>query len=444
MMKKFLLIRLILSCWTLSVSTSNGLDNGAFCLDYLQCGSKNNTTGNPFLWSCIMLLIGGGMPNKSYAIESIKPYVATSMLYDSNFLRVSDNAPVSFTGGKSDKSEFIKQVTAGFDMDWIISRQHVIIKANTNQNWFQNFTSLDYLGWNTQAQWNWQLWNYLNGEIGYTNAQTLGSFNNLNRLLNNLQNNQSYFANAGYLFHPNGKVKFGVFRNEFKYDDKSRQISNNIEDNAELNLQYLSPTGSIFGLQFLATNGQYPNRQFTPGDTQDNAYTRMNYALTGDWHASSKTRIDGLIGYTQQNYAHLSTRNFAGITGQLNFHWQASDKTLLELSARRQINQFNDLFSNFLLSQGAWFNVTWQSSPKIALMLPMSYQQQEFLGAIGTNVFGFEQRKDTVGSIGFNLLYYPLKNINIGPLLTYEKRDSNYPFRSYETLSAVVNLQVIF
>ncbi len=413
-------------------------------MDYLQCGSKNNTTGNPFLWSCIMLLIGCGMPNKSYAIESIKPYVATSMLYDSNFLRVSDNAPVSFTGGKSDKSEFIKQVTAGFDMDWIISRQHVIIKANTNQNWFQNFTSLDYLGWNTQAQWNWQLWNYLNGEIGYTNAQTLGSFNNLNRLLNNLQNNQSYFANAGYLFHPNGKVKFGVFRNEFKYDDKSRQISNNIEDNAELNLQYLSPTDSILGLRLLATNGQYPNRQFTLGDTQDNTYTRFNYALTGDWHASRKMRIDGFIGYTQQHYAHVSAQNFSGINGRLNLHWQASDKTLLELSAIRDITQAQNLLTNFLLIQGVAFSLTSEYSPKITLKLPMFYQQQQYLGSVGTNVFGIEQQKNNVGNIGFNLMYHPLDNINIGPVLTYEKRDSNYSFRSYETLSAGVNFQVIF
>ena len=388
------------------------------------------------------------MASISYAIASpddtVKPYVAFNMLYDSNFLRVSDNSPVSFTGGKSDKSDFIKQIAAGFDMDWIISRQHIIIKANANQNWFQNFTSLDYTGWNTQAQWNWQMGNDLNGEIGYANVQSLGSFDYLNRLVPNQQNEQRYFANADYLFHPNGKIKFGIFRTEYQFDDKSRKFSNNIEDNVELNLQYISPTGSILGLRLLATDGQFPQRQLTVIDAQDNAYTRMNYAMTWDWHASIKTRTDGSFGYTQQNYEHFSVRDFDGITARVNLEWKASEKTLLELSARREITLYNDLFTNFLLAQGFWFNFTWQSSPKIALKLPMSYQQQQFPGNVGTNVGGFEQRKDDVGSIGFNLMYYPFENISIGTVLNYEKRDSNFAFRSYETQSAGVNLKAVF
>lgn len=316
----------------------------------------------------------GGMPSKSYAIASpddaIKSYVGFSMLYDSNFLRQSDDDNLVLVTGTSDKSEFIKQVATGFDMDWTISRQHIIIKANADQNWFQNFTSLDYIGWNSQAQWNWQMGNDLNGEIGYENIQVLSGFVQLNTLVPNLENNQRYFTNAGYLFHPSGKIKFGVFRTENLFADKSRQFSNNIEDNAEFNLQYLSPTGSILGLRLLATDGQYPHRQFTVGDCQDNAYTRMNYAVTGDWHASSRTRIDGLVGYTQQHYTHLSVRDFAGITGRLNLHWQASDKARLELSAIRDIYPAQNLLANFLLIQGVEFNPTWQFSPKIAHVLP--------------------------------------------------------------------------
>jgi hypothetical protein len=170
----------------------------------------------------------------------------------------------------------------------------------------------------------------------------------------------------------------------------------------------------------------------------------MNYAVTWDWHASNKTRTNGYFGYVQQNYTHITANDFASINARLNLEWQASDKTLLELSARREISQYNDLRTNFLLTQGVWFNLTWHSSPKITLTLPISYQQQQFLGGIGTNVVGFEQRKDTVGNIGFNLMYQPLDNISIGPVLTYEKRNSNYPFKSYETLSAGINIQALF
>ncbi len=410
--------------------------------------AKNNTPRNRYSLLCFMPLIAGGMLSNCYAVTSpddtFKPYVAFNTLYDSNFLRLSDQVNPALAFGKSDTGEFLKQVSAGFDMDWTISRQHIIIKANANQNWFQNFSSLDYIGWNTQAQWNWQLGNDLNGEIGYANIQALGSFTYLNSLVPNLQNNQRSFVNAGYLFHPNGKIKFDLFRNDSQFDDKSRQISNNIEDNAEINLQYLSPTGSILGLRFLATDGQYPQRQFSASDSQDNAYTRFNYALAWDWHVSSKTHFNGSFGYTEQHYVHLNTRDFAGIIGGLNLHWQVSEKTLLELSAIRDIYQSQSLLTNFLLIQGAGFNLTWQSGPKLALKLLTSYQQQEYLGNVGINGVGFQQQVDKVGSVGINLTYFPIDNISIGTVLNYEKRDSNDPLRSYETQSAGINLKVVF
>jgi exopolysaccharide biosynthesis operon protein EpsL len=410
---------------------------------------KYNTTSNRYLLSCFMLLIGGGMPSKCYAIASlddtIKPYVAFNMLYDSNFLRVSNNVDPVIVIGESNKSEFLKQISAGFDIDRTISRQRIIIKANVNQNWFQNFTSLDYIGWNAQAQWNWQMRNNLNGKIGYINTEKLGSFDYLNRLIPNLINIQHSFANAEYLFHPNGKIKFGYFRRDKRFVDGNRQFNNNIEDNAELNLQFLSPTGSILGLRLLATDGQYPNRQFTAGDPRDNAYMRYNYALTWDWHASNKTYFDGFFGYTQQHFKHLSTRNFADIVGQLNLHWQASDKTLLELYALRNIYQSNSLFASFVLTNDVGFNLTWHYNPKIDMKLLTSYRQQQFLGnPTATDIVGFEQQKNHTGNIGFHLIYSLFDNISIDTVLNYEKRDSNNPLRSFETQSAGLNLKAAF
>jgi exopolysaccharide biosynthesis operon protein EpsL len=415
--------------------------------DYLQFSRKNNAVKNRYLFQCFLLLLAG-MPSKSYAVSSpddtIKPYVASTLLYDSNFLRLSDNVdPVALTG-QSDKSEFVKQVKAGFDLDWTISRQHFIVKANVNQNWFQNFTTLDYTGWDTLAQWNWQLGNNLDGEIGYSNAEALGGFGQLNGTLENLINTKRYFANGGYLFHPNGKIKLGVFRTEIDYDAISRQISNNAENNAQADLQYLSPTGSSLGLQVIATDGEYPKRAILPGSTQDNAYTRMQYALTWDWRNNSKTRVDGLVGYVQQNYEHFGFRNFDDIIAQVNLNWQASEKTILDLSARRQVAQTNSLFSSFVLTQGIWFNFNWQSTPKIAVRLPVSYQEQDYLGGGSSSVASFGQQKDKVTNVGLNVMYHPLDSLSIGPVLSYENRDSNNPIASYESKSAGVNLQADF
>lgn len=405
-------------------------------------------TKRQYLLSCLILLLAEATPDAAYALSSpddtIKPYIASNFLYDSNFLRVSDSTnPVAVTG-KGDKSEFIKQIAAGFDMDWTVSRQHLLVRARANQNWFQNFNTLDYVGWDTQAQWNWQLTNNLNGEIGYANARELGSFAQLNGLVPNLQNNQRAFANADYLFHPNGKIKLGYFRTESEIVGGGRQYSSNVEDNGEVHLQYLSPNGSIWGVRIRGTDGRYPQRELTPGSTLDNAYTRMNYAGTWDWRPTVKSRVEGLVGYTEQHYKHFGVRDFSDVIAELNLSWEPSEKTQLELSGRRLIGQADTLFTSFMLTQGVWFNATWRTTPKFSLTLPLSYQQQEYLGSAGASGIGFENQKDYVSRVGTTLMYHPLESISIGPLVTYEKRESNDPIRSYTTFSTGANVKVDF
>jgi hypothetical protein len=197
-------------------------------------------------------------------------------------------------------------------------------------------------------------------------------------------------------------------------------------------------------LRFIATDGQYPLIQFTTNEAPDNAYTRINYAVTWDWHASSKTSIDGFLGHTQQHYKHSSVRDFADVIGEVNLNWRASDKSLIEISARREISQYVDLLSNFLLKQGVWVDLSWHFSPKLAVTLPIFYQQQQFLGNSAGNGTNASQRKDYVAGIGLDLIYKPSENISIGVPLHYENRDSNVALRSYETKSVGINLQVSF
>lgn len=445
------------------------------------------TNQHRYLLWCFMLLLGCGMPNKTHALSStndsinplmpksyvgfrytpsilgisknettlsseigdpepkettIRPYVSTSMLFDSNFLRLPSNALSMAITGKSGTGEFVKQGAAGVDFDWFISRQHIIIKVDVNQNLYQNYSNLNYTGWDTLAQWNWQIKNNLSGQIGYTNVETIGNFDFINAPIDNMKNNLNYFSDTSYLFHPNGKIKIGFSRSETFYN-VSRQISNNIEDSAKLELQYVSPNKSIFGLQLTMTNGQFPERPFTETSTVDNAYMRINSAVTWDWRVSIKMRIFGYLGYTQQNYEHISTDNFSGLTGKVNTEWKMSEKTLIELSVKREINAYNSLVSNFLQIDGIWFSPTWQVNPKTALTFPITYQVQQFIGS-SINSVGSEQEVDKVRSVGLNLMYHPLKNLSADILLKSEARESNNSARTYQTQSVGVNLQIVF
>src|SRR5574343_976500 len=108
--------------------------------------------------------------------QTFRPYLASNLFYDSNYLRFSDSVDPQSITGTADKSELITQLAAGLDVDWKHSLQQVLIKADVQNNDFANFSDLGYVGWKNLAQWNWQLQSNLSGEIGYANTRSRASY----------------------------------------------------------------------------------------------------------------------------------------------------------------------------------------------------------------------------------------------------------------------------
>ncbi|AEG00276.1 outer membrane beta-barrel protein [Methylomonas methanica] len=376
--------------------------------------------------------------------ETVTPYVASNFLYDSNFFRVSDSTDLSTATGQAGKSEFLKQIATGLRLDWKINRQQLLAEANLNQNWFQNFSSLDYLGWSASSQWNWHFGSHLDGEIGFNKKVFLGDYNQLNRFVANLQENQQFFANAGYLFHARGLLKLGITRKERQYDDVIRQISNSIEDNAELDIQYISPDNSTIGVHGVLTEGRFPNRTYQADSTLDDGYKRFNTGVVWDWHYSAITHIDGMVGYLYQRYNHLSERNFGDAIANLAIHWQTTDKTLIDLLAKREIRQANNLNASFSLLQGVELKTQVEISPKLKLSVPMNYLNQQFLGDIAGENSGQTAERNNLYGLGLRLIYHPIDNISINAMLNFEKRDSNYASRAYQDHAAGLSVQAVF
>lgn len=380
-----------------------------------------------------LLIPSKAVQAKTWADHTIRPYVSLGTSYDSNLLRSAGSVVGS-------KGSFITQLGAGFDMDWTLSSQQLLIRAIVNENIFENFSSLDYVGWDTLAQWNWQLGSHASGEIGYSNKHYLSSFGQVNQLIANLVDEEKYFANGGYFFHPNWQVRGGFNRNNWSYDSKDRQISNNSEDTGEIGLQYLSPSRDMAGVRVSLISGSYPNRQAPDlkkdPNGLDNSYMRYKYELVWDWATSVKTRFDGQVGYVEQRYDHNSNFNFTGIVSRANLKWLATEKSNFLLSGWREFSQAANVNTSFILRQGIGLTPTWMPSPKIQLLIPASYEQQSYLGTV--------PETDNIWLTGLNLLYKPSDNVELGMLMQHEQRHSTVSSRTYKSESVGLNLRVTF
>jgi exopolysaccharide biosynthesis operon protein EpsL len=374
----------------------------------------------------------------------VQPYVATQLMYDSNVLRLPNAFTPIMSGNKTTTSSFIKQIRAGLAAKWQISQQQLVADVSVDQNWYSTFNELNYTGHNLLGQWNWQLGQRLKGELRYNNRLQLSNFQQINRLIGNLENRKNYVANGTYQLFPDWYLRAGFIRGISRYPAPERQQSNLVENSQEFGFRYLNILENMLDFRVTLTEGKYPNRE--AASIFDNAYTRLNYDVNGIWNYSVKTRFKGQIGYVSQDFQHLKSRNFSSITARGDILWQATDKLSLWLEAWREISSASNITTSFVQSLGVRLTPTWTWAklPKIQVELPISYEQQVYLGATGVTDLTNPAQQARQSIIRLNLNYTPIPNIEMSTFALYEHRHSNDPTHSYQDQSVGFTMKVSF
>jgi hypothetical protein len=316
--------------------------------------------------------------------------------------------------------------------------------VSINQNWFSTFNQLDYTGYKLLGQWNWQLGQKLKGEISYNNRLALASFQQTNRiLLHNLQNTENYILKGDYEIFPDWFLRTQFTRAVNRYYSELQQQSNVIENTKEFGLMYVSIPDNKLGFHVAMVDGKYPNR--SDSSPFDNAYTRIDYFLEGKWSYSTKTIMSGQIGYTSQQFAHVTSRDFTNIIAKGDILWRVTPKSSLLLEAWRKVGPSSSVLATFQLYQGVRLTPIWKWSPKLQIELPVSYEQQTSLGTselTDTITTPPQQAKRSI--INLNLNYMPMPNVEMVAFASYEKRDSNNPLRSYQDQTVGLSMKVSF
>ncbi|SJM90054.1 hypothetical protein CRENPOLYSF2_1440008 [Crenothrix polyspora] len=292
----------------------------------------------------------------------------------------------------------------------------------------------------------------LKGEIGYKHEKELASFAQLNATrdtLSNLQTSQNYFANAEYQILPSIYLKAGFLRNEWLYDGKDREISNQIQNIGEFSVQYRNLSRTMIGFRAVITDGQYPKRDTPSIDSGDNGFFRTSYNVDGEWKYSDKLRIGGSVGYLQQDYEHGNKfqKGFSDAVARLDVNWIPSEKTTLAFSAWREVDQAFTLNATFVLSTGASVTLAWLPTAKIRVEMPLSFENQSYLGDPPTTpspVPRLGSRSDDVLNLGLNVIYSPWINTELALKFEHENRDSSEQGSSYDAETVGINAKVEF
>jgi hypothetical protein len=143
-------------------------------------------------------------------------------------------------------------------------------------------------------------------------------------------------------------------------------------------------------------------------------------------------RFDGALGWTERKHDNFPERDFSGATGRAVATWQPTGKIRVRVAGNRDIRNFEDLISNYVLTNSVTISPVWSITSKIALQGDFIYETREYLGDPGIVVAGASARDDTLRTARLGLVYSPYQFIDF--TVSYERGDrkSNQALNTFD------------
>jgi hypothetical protein len=171
-------------------------------------------------------------------------------------------------------------------------------------------------------------------------------------------------------------------------------------------------------------DGRYPNRQL---GVFDNAYTQKTAAFVLDWAITPASRVSGRLGHTKREFNTLSQRDFSGAIGRVVYDWTPGGRFSLAAIAQRDISQYEDIRTSFVLVKGVALRPAYRIDDKLSLGGVADISKRDYLGdPTGAT------RSDTVHTLGLTATWLPSRNTSVIASVTYETRSSSQQFSDYE------------
>ncbi len=366
--------------------------------------------------------------SSAFALEgdTFRPFVSFSQYYEDNLFRLDDKESTVFNkrvlvGPQADSYSVLN---LGANIDWRIKRQQLVARVAKSLVRYSQFDSLNYDGSDFLGQWNWQLGNHWNGQIGATQSQSQSSFTDLNtsQALNNQRTVRNVFGTANWQFHPSWQVGGSVSRVQAINSDVT-QLSNDFEEQAEeLNLTWSAPKGSSVRTQMRIAKASYFH---TPLAAIDNGYSQQEVNVFTVWPYSGLMQFQSRIGYQKREHNSLSVRDFSGVTGRVSVAYFATGKTVYNLSVYRELGAASTISSSYRITTGYSLNGLWNMTSKLSLNGALSHETDDFKGEAGFITFNLPIRQDKTVNASIGLNYQPLRSTVIGIGLQTGRRVSN-------------------
>ena len=361
--------------------------------------------------------------------------VGVSASHDSNFFR--DPAVL-----REAQSETITTGYAGLLIDKSYSQQRFFLGATATAYRYNNFSYLDFEGFDYRAAWYWKLGSRLGGTISADRTQTPTQFQDTLTRQSNVTTAKSYGLSVdGWLF-AGWHLLLGISQlNRTSEQATLLGQPDYDETRSEAGLRYLFQSGSTIDALWRRIDGEQESQVINNVivvSTEN--YEEDQSELRASWILSPTSTVIGRATYLDRRYELTPESDFSGTGGELGYYWSPTVKLRVRLAAARNIVPWKSLTSNYRVSNTFTFAPIWQVTEKTNVYLSYVRTDDEYPAASAA----VAERKDTTDIAVLGLTWLPARLISIGASVHYEQRSSNNPLVEYDTTIARISASIIF
>jgi len=380
------------------------------------------------------------------------PHAFVGVTHDDNLFRLSDGADTAATLGSDERADIYRVLAAGIDASAQVSRQRFNLHGSVNQMRFSRYTQLDNEGGAARARWDWAVASDWQGGLGYDYSRSLANIGTPETegsggTERNLRSEQRSYVEGDYRFLPRWRLRLGAQDRDLDNSAVSRRVLDTRATSGEIALHRLSVPAdyseadpNFLGPRWRFTDGDYPHPETIGSAVIDNGYDQHEVGIVAGWRFPGMSRALAFVGYTERSHDQVAERDFQGTTGRVTFDWQVGAKTVLVMSAWRELTVADDQSPSYVVSEGAHLGPDWSVTPKITLKARLAREERDYRGDPRQFLIPTQKRVDDLESLRLALEYEPVPAANIAIAWKTGERESNLPLTDYRyhSISATV------
>jgi len=310
---------------------------------------------------------------------TFSPEVVAQIGFDDNVFRLSDEESASDIIGTESRSDTIIEAGAGFEAEYESSVHLVEVNAEAYRAEYIDFSVLDFIGVDVDAQWTWSGNKRIQTELGYDFKRDQSNFSEENLAQGDLFNQNSiYFEIVGKATQSNDVY----FRSSIETKDYEvrDQLENDVYDVA-VGIRRISRLGNSISFEISRTEGDFPNRlAFSQTLESLEDYTEDQATIKVDWKPTSKSHLTADIGYIdRQHNSQLSEFDVSDLVYDFRLTWDVGLRTELSAQLVREIRDTENVQTLFNEEDRFKIDAEWQVTNKLTVSSGVTIRDVDFI-----------------------------------------------------------------